>query len=71
MSEPCWRQTSVSGPGQNSSTSVRAHGGTVSASASRVVAADTSTGGGISRPRPLACRRRRTASWENASAAMP
>ena len=35
------------------------------------VAAETSTGGGISRPRPLASRRLRTAAWENASAARP
>ena len=49
-------QTRVSAPGQNSSTSARAHVGTRTASASRVVAAETSTGGGMSRPRPLASR---------------
>ena len=36
-----------------------------------VVAALTSTGGGISRPRPLAASRPRTATGSNASAPMP
>ncbi len=64
-------QTRVSAPGQNSSTSARAHVGTRTASASRVVAAETRTGGGMSRPRPLASSSSWTESLSKASAARP
>ena len=69
--EVCWRHTMVNGPGQKRSTRARAYAGTPTASASSVVAVLTSTGGGISRPRPLASRSAWTASASNASAATP
>ena len=47
-------KTSVSGPGQNSRIRSRAQAGTSVASPSTVRTLGTSTGGGISRPRPLA-----------------
>ena len=70
-SDGCCRHTRVSGPGHSASISARAYDGTPTASASSVVAAETSTGGGMSRPRPLAASRRFTASGENASAPTP
>ena len=70
-SDACWVQTRVSGPGQNASTSARAYPGTSVAIASSVVTALISTGGGMSRPRPLASRSALTASGSNASAPMP
>ena len=72
MSEACWRHTRVSGPGQNFSTRVRAHGG--HALGERV---ERGGGGDQHRRRHLAAPALglaagvRTASWEKASAAMP
>jgi hypothetical protein len=61
----------VSGPGQNAATRARAYSGTSVASPSTVRASGTSTGGGMSEPRPFAASSARTASGENASAPMP
>ena len=58
-------------PGQNASIRSRAYGGRVSTSPFTVPHEPTSTGTGMSGPRPLAASRSRTAFGENASAPMP
>ncbi|ALD12437.1 hypothetical protein AES38_05390 [Clavibacter capsici] len=67
----CATRITVRPPGQNSSTRRRTTSGTKSARASSVDRPGMSTGGGASRPRPLASSSRCTASGLNASAAMP
>ncbi len=71
LGEVCAWQITVSAPGQNASHSLRPVSLTDVASASRVSTAEISTGGGMSRPRPLASSSRCTASGLNASAAIP
>jgi hypothetical protein len=71
IKDGCCRQTTVSGPGQSDVVIERSQDGMSVASASSVVGAPTSTGGGIWRVRALASSNRWTASCENASAASP
>src|SRR4051794_5463157 len=71
VSDGCCSQTSVSGPGQKASVRASTYGWTFVARAASVVAALIRTGGGISRPRPLASRSACTAAWSKASAPMP
>ncbi len=65
------RTMSVSPPGQNVSTRLRMLGVTSSAKPSSPRQEPTSTGTGMSRPRPFAASNLSTAGGEKASAAMP
>ena len=70
-SEGACRQTTVSGPGQNASTRSRDLLGHEAARPSRVRGLPTSTGTGMSRPRPFAASSERTPDEENASQPRP
>ena len=71
VSEGACGSTSESPPGQNASTSSRAAAGTVVTRPSMVFHDPTSTGTGMSGPRPLAASSDRTAAPVNASAPRP
>ena len=71
FSEGACGSTSDSPPGQNASSSSRAAAGTLVTRPSMVFQDPTSTGTGMSGPRPLAASSARTAALEKASAPRP